>query len=99
MAEHDAAHGEHLGQIAQAQLVTQPPEHHEGDDIGRVLGPVQDAATALIELLAARNCLPHVTACRTYGSGTGGSPGRCAPVAPSRPATHIPYTASTSAPP
>jgi uncharacterized protein len=53
-AEHDAAHGEHLGQVAQAQFVTQAPEHHEGDDIRRVLGPVQQRVGALIELLAAR---------------------------------------------
>src|SRR3954463_4563371 len=54
MAEHDAAHSEHLGQIAQAQLVAQAPEHHEGDDIGGVLRPVQQGAPALVELLAAR---------------------------------------------
>src|SRR5215210_1250340 len=53
-AEHDATHGEHLRQIAQAQLVAQTPEHHEGDDVGRVLRPVQHAAAALVELLAAR---------------------------------------------
>src|SRR3954462_6056001 len=52
MAEHDATHGEHLGQIAQAQFVAQAPEHHEGDDIGRILGPVQQRAGALVELLA-----------------------------------------------
>src|SRR3954468_7328947 len=54
MAEHDAAHGEHLGQTAQAQLVAQAPEHHERDDIGRILGPVQQGAGAFVELLAAR---------------------------------------------
>src|SRR3954451_15565964 len=54
MAEHDATHGEHLGQIAQAQFVAQAPEHHERDDVGRVLRPVQHAAAALVELLAAR---------------------------------------------
>src|SRR3954464_14286957 len=52
MAEHDAAHGEHLGQIAQAQLVAQVPEHHEGDDVGRILRPVQQSVGALIELFA-----------------------------------------------
>src|SRR5205085_10646326 len=54
IAEHEAAHGKHLGQIAQAQLVAQAPEHHERDDIGWILGPVQHAAAALVELLAAR---------------------------------------------
>src|SRR4051812_47774150 len=54
IAEHDAAHGEHLGQVAQAQFVAQAPEHHERDDVGGVLGPVQQGAGALIELLTAR---------------------------------------------
>src|SRR4051812_27265186 len=53
IAEHNAAHGEHLGQVTQAQLVAQAPEHHEGDDIGRVLRAVQHTAAALVELLAA----------------------------------------------
>src|SRR4051812_40645936 len=52
MGTHDAAHGEHLGQIAQAQFVAQTPEHHEGDDIRRVLGPVQQRVGALVKLLA-----------------------------------------------
>src|SRR4051812_8095565 len=54
IAEHDAAHGEHLGQVAQAQLIAQASEHHESDDIGGILGSVQHAAAALVELLAAR---------------------------------------------
>jgi hypothetical protein len=54
MAEHDATHGKHLGQVPQAQFVAQAPEHHERDDIGRILGPVQQSVGALIELLAAR---------------------------------------------
>src|SRR3954447_9676914 len=54
MAEYDAAHGEHLGKVPQGQLVAQAPKHHEGDDVGRVLGPVQQRVGALIELLAAR---------------------------------------------
>ena len=41
VAEYDAADQEHLGQITQAQLVAQTPEHHEGDDVGRILRPVQ----------------------------------------------------------
>src|ERR1700710_921251 len=49
----DAAHQEHLRQIAQAEFVAQPPEHHERDDIRRVLRPVQQALAALVELLAA----------------------------------------------
>src|SRR5690242_10199905 len=53
VAEHEAADQEHLGQVAQAQLVAQAPEYHEGDHVARVLGPVQRAAAALVELLAA----------------------------------------------
>src|SRR3954470_2379676 len=53
MAEYDTAQGEHLGQVAQAQLVAQPPEHHERDDVGRILRPVQQRAGAFVELLAA----------------------------------------------
>src|SRR5437764_1211850 len=53
MAEYDTAHGEHLGQVAQAQLVAQAPEHHERDDVGRILRPIQHRAGAFVELLAA----------------------------------------------
>ena len=53
MTELDAAKKEHLGQIAQAEFVAEPPEHHERDDIGGILGPVQNAAGAFIELFAA----------------------------------------------
>ena len=53
MAEHDAADQEHLRQIAQAEFIAQPPEHNERDDVGRVLRPVQQALTALVELFAA----------------------------------------------
>src|ERR1700710_1178511 len=53
MAEHDAADQEHVRQIAQAEFVAQPPEHNERDDVRRVLRPVQQALTALVELLAA----------------------------------------------
>ena len=53
MAEHDAADQKHLGEIAQAELVAQAPEHHERDDVARILRPVQQAGAALVELLAA----------------------------------------------
>ena len=53
VTEHDAADQEHLRQVAQAEFIAQPPEHHERDDVGRILGPVQQAPAALIELLAA----------------------------------------------
>src|SRR4051812_35776203 len=41
MTEHHAPDKEHLGQVAQAQLVAQAPEHHERDDVGGILRPVQ----------------------------------------------------------
>jgi hypothetical protein len=37
----DATDQEYLAQIPQAQLVAQAPEHHDGDDVGRKLRPVQ----------------------------------------------------------
>src|SRR3954471_9985044 len=40
------------GRSRRLSLVAQAPEHHEGDDIGRVLGPVQQGVGALVELLA-----------------------------------------------
>jgi hypothetical protein len=52
VAENEASDQEHLGQITQAELVAQPPEHHESNDIARVLGSVQQAGAALVELLA-----------------------------------------------
>src|SRR6186713_1827318 len=53
VTEHDTADEEHLGQVAQGQPVAQTPEHHERDDVARVLGPVQHAGAAFVELLAA----------------------------------------------
>src|SRR4051812_44207979 len=53
MAEDDPADEEHLAEVAQGQAVAQPPQHHERDDIGGVLGVVQHGAGALVELLAA----------------------------------------------
>ena len=38
VGEFDTAEKEHLEQIAQAQFVTQSPEHNERDDIGRIVG-------------------------------------------------------------
>ena len=53
IAEGEPAGQEHLGQIPQAQLVTQPPEPHEFGDIARILHTVKQADAALVELLAA----------------------------------------------
>src|SRR6185437_6884908 len=53
VAEHETADQEHLGQIPQAEFVAEPPEHHEGDDVARVLRPVQQTRAALVKLLRA----------------------------------------------
>src|SRR5271167_427788 len=41
------------GQISQAQLVAEPPEHHESDNVTRVLRTVQQTRATLIELFCA----------------------------------------------
>src|ERR1700727_638122 len=53
IAEDEPASQEHLCQIPQAQLVPQPPEHHECGDIARILRTVEHTDAALVELLAA----------------------------------------------
>jgi len=53
MAEYHTVLNKHLGQVAKAQLVTQAPEHHEDDDVGQILHPVQLRAGSFVELLAA----------------------------------------------
>src|SRR5271155_3330326 len=53
VTEHDTADEEHLRQVTQGQPIAQTPEHHEGDDVARVLGPVQHPGAALVELLTA----------------------------------------------
>src|SRR3954454_516176 len=53
VTEHDAADQEHLRQIAQTEFVAQSPEHHERDDVGRVLRPIEQGRAAFVELFAA----------------------------------------------
>src|ERR1700722_3431487 len=53
MAELDPTEEENFRQIAKAQLAAEAPEDHEGDDVGGILGPVQDVATSFIELFGA----------------------------------------------
>jgi len=65
MAEHDATDGGHLGQIAQGELVAKAPEHHEGDNVGRVLGSVQQAAVALVDMVAALTAADPAVALRS----------------------------------
>ena len=52
-SDEDAAQEEHLAEVAQRQAVAQAPQHHEGDDVGRVLRPVEHPGAALVELLGA----------------------------------------------
>ena len=47
IAEDEPASQEHLCQIPQAQLVPQPPEHHEFDDIARILRTVEHTDAVL----------------------------------------------------
>src|SRR4051812_31630079 len=53
MTEDDAALEKHLGQVAQGQAVAQPPQHYECNDVGGILGVVQQPTAALVVLLAA----------------------------------------------
>ena len=48
VAEDEAPLEEHLREIAQAQRVTQPPEHDEQHQVGRVLPVVERRAGALV---------------------------------------------------
>jgi hypothetical protein len=73
VAEHDAADQEHLRQITQGKLITQAPEHHEGDNVAGVL-------TSGSESQHSARC----TVCRRRGSGIGDSPGPCARSVPKR---------------
>ena len=43
MAELDAAKQEHFRQIAEAEFVSRSEEHHERDDIRRILGAIEEA--------------------------------------------------------
>jgi hypothetical protein len=52
VGEFDTADKGHLREIAQAQFVTQSPEHNERDDIGRILGAIQRPTSSFVELLA-----------------------------------------------
>ncbi len=49
MSELEAALEKHLRQIAQAQLVAQPPQHNEQDDIGGIFEIVERSSCPLVE--------------------------------------------------
>jgi hypothetical protein len=53
VAKDDAADQKHLGENRAGSVVAQAPEHHERDDLTRILRPVQRASAALVESLAA----------------------------------------------
>ena len=50
MGKDQAPLQEHLGKIAQAQLVEHPLQHHETHDVGRVLQAVEAGTGPLVEL-------------------------------------------------
>jgi hypothetical protein len=50
IAKEDAALQEHLAEVLQCEAVEQAPEYDQGNDVARILGPVQHAAAALVEL-------------------------------------------------
>jgi hypothetical protein len=50
MAEFEATREKYFREITKAEFVAQPPVHHEGDHVGRILGPVKDPALPPIEL-------------------------------------------------
>ena len=57
MRELEAALQEHLGEVAQAQLVPQPPQHDEQDQIGGIFQIVERRPCTLVErsLAGSRN--------------------------------------------
>ena len=54
MRELEAALEKHLSQIAQAQLVPQPPQHNEQNNISGVLQKVERGSRALVKGSLAR---------------------------------------------
>jgi hypothetical protein len=52
MTKYNAALQEHLAEVLQCEAIAQAPEYDQGNDVARILGPVQHAAAALIELSA-----------------------------------------------
>ncbi len=49
MGELKAALQKHFGQVTQAQLVPQAPQHDEQDDIGGLFERVEGGSSALVE--------------------------------------------------
>jgi hypothetical protein len=57
MREDVAADEEHLGQVAQAQLIAQPPQHHQQDDVGGKLQILRRTKSAKGKTLAVERSL------------------------------------------
>ena len=53
MADGEPAQQHDLAQVPQCQLVAQPAEHHERDDVARQRRAVEDTVAALVGLLVA----------------------------------------------
>ena len=61
MRELESPQQEHLGQIAQAQLVAEPPDQHLEDDVGRDFQEIELRAPSLVEgTLAVAALKPNV---------------------------------------
>ena len=79
VGEHEAAGQEHLGEVAQAALVPEPPQDDEQDDIGRVLQVVGGRAGPLVADpaagVAAEGALVERGAPGLFGGRSGGAVG------------------------
>ena len=59
VAKDDPTLEKHLAEIVKCEMIAQAPEHDQGDDVAGILGPVQHAGTALIELPATVTAVPY----------------------------------------
>jgi hypothetical protein len=53
MADSEPAQKHNLAQIPERRPSPRPAEHHEGNDVARQRGRIEDTVTALVELLVA----------------------------------------------
>jgi hypothetical protein len=50
MGKHEAPLEEHLGRIPQAELGPEAPQHHQADDVDRILPPIEGGAGPFLTL-------------------------------------------------
>jgi hypothetical protein len=72
--EHKATDQEYLGQITQAEFVAKSPQHHESDNLARVLHTVQQTSATLVEL---RRAFQTAEPARALRRTLGGLPDGC----------------------